>query len=70
MRILAFGVLNRPRGKYTINDNARIFLHPPGIEREGLVTSTDDAFGEMVVGSSTSNRSSNGSMSFDGLQGV
>ncbi|EIM85716.1 uncharacterized protein STEHIDRAFT_169568 [Stereum hirsutum FP-91666 SS1] len=32
VRILAFGVLNNPRGKYSVNPNARRFLHPPGIE--------------------------------------
>lgn len=32
MRILALGVLNNPRGPFTINKNARAFLHPPGIE--------------------------------------
>lgn len=51
VRVLAFGVLNRPRGKYTINENARIFLHPPGIEREGFLASSDENFGELVVGS-------------------
>ncbi|KAI0033750.1 hypothetical protein K488DRAFT_47005 [Vararia minispora EC-137] len=34
VRILAFGVLNKPRGTFTINKNARYFLHPPGIERD------------------------------------
>jgi len=32
MRILALGVLNNPRGAFTVNRNARAFLHPPGIE--------------------------------------
>lgn len=32
MRILAFGVLNNPRSVFTVNRNARAFLHPPGIE--------------------------------------
>jgi len=32
VRILAFGVLNNPRGAFTINRNARAFLHPPGID--------------------------------------
>ncbi|KAI0005142.1 hypothetical protein BJV74DRAFT_807212 [Russula compacta] len=32
VRILALGVLNNPRGPFTINKNARTFLHPPGIE--------------------------------------
>src|ERR1700730_17954079 len=32
MRILALGVINNPRGAFTLNRNARAFLHPPGIE--------------------------------------
>ncbi|KAI9513263.1 hypothetical protein F5148DRAFT_286601 [Russula earlei] len=32
VRILALGVLNNPRGVFTVNRNARAFLHPPGIE--------------------------------------
>jgi hypothetical protein len=32
MRILALGVLNNPRGAFTVNRNARALLHPPGIE--------------------------------------
>ncbi|ETW84135.1 hypothetical protein HETIRDRAFT_311797 [Heterobasidion irregulare TC 32-1] len=32
VRIIALGVLNRPRGTFTVNHNARLFLHPPGIE--------------------------------------
>jgi len=32
VRILALGVLNNPRGGFTVNRNARAFLHPPGIE--------------------------------------
>lgn len=32
VRVLALGVLNNPRGAFTINHNARAFLHPPGIE--------------------------------------
>jgi len=32
VRILALGVLNNPRGAFTVNRNARAFLHPPGIE--------------------------------------
>ena len=34
VRIIALGVLNKPRGPTSINTNARLFLHPPGIERE------------------------------------
>ncbi|KAJ7639058.1 hypothetical protein FB45DRAFT_739716 [Roridomyces roridus] len=32
VRILALGTLNRPRSPLTVNANAKIFLHPPGIE--------------------------------------
>ncbi|KAI0068569.1 hypothetical protein BV25DRAFT_1817434 [Artomyces pyxidatus] len=32
IRIIALGVLNNPRGAFTVNKNARTFLHPPGIE--------------------------------------
>lgn len=32
MRILALGTLNNPRGAFTVNRNARAFLHPPDIE--------------------------------------
>ena len=32
MRILALGTLNNPRGAFTVNGNARAFLHPPDIE--------------------------------------
>ncbi|TFK43747.1 hypothetical protein BDQ12DRAFT_675493 [Crucibulum laeve] len=32
VRILAFGTLGRPQSTLTVNTNARIFLHPPGIE--------------------------------------
>lgn len=33
VRIIAIGVLRRTQHTYSINDNARSFLHPPGIER-------------------------------------
>ena len=32
VRILALGVLNNPRGTFTVNKNARAFLHPPGVD--------------------------------------
>lgn len=32
VRILALGVLNRPRSTLTVNPNAHTFLHPPGID--------------------------------------
>ncbi|KAI0692261.1 hypothetical protein BC835DRAFT_1416653 [Cytidiella melzeri] len=34
IRIIALGVLNKPRGPTSVNSNARLFLHPPGIENE------------------------------------
>ena len=34
MRIIALGVLNKPRGTTTLNPNAKVFLHPPGIEKD------------------------------------
>lgn len=34
MRIIALGVLNKPRGTTTLNTNAKIFLHPPGVEKD------------------------------------
>ncbi|KAI0082367.1 hypothetical protein K474DRAFT_1702890 [Panus rudis PR-1116 ss-1] len=33
VRIIALGVLHKPRGSFSINHNARILLHPPGIEK-------------------------------------
>ncbi|OBZ76557.1 hypothetical protein A0H81_03858 [Grifola frondosa] len=33
VRILALGVLNKPRSSFTVNHNARIFLHPPGTDK-------------------------------------
>jgi hypothetical protein len=35
VRILALGVLYRPKTKFLINDNARALLHPPGVEGSG-----------------------------------
>ncbi|KAI0276300.1 hypothetical protein BGY98DRAFT_986287 [Russula aff. rugulosa BPL654] len=32
VRILALGTLNNPRGAFTVNENARAFLHPSDIE--------------------------------------
>jgi len=40
VRILAFGTLNKPRSPFSVNPNARIFLHPYGIDAEGA--SSDD----------------------------
>ncbi|KZT29263.1 hypothetical protein NEOLEDRAFT_1153829 [Neolentinus lepideus HHB14362 ss-1] len=33
VRILALGVLNKPKGPFTLNPNAKAILHPPGIEK-------------------------------------
>ncbi|KAI0321388.1 hypothetical protein OF83DRAFT_1161811 [Amylostereum chailletii] len=37
VRVIALGVLNIPRGTFTINKNARAFLHPPGLVGGGNV---------------------------------
>ena len=34
VRVIALGVLNKPRGTSSVNENARLFLHPPGIEKD------------------------------------
>jgi len=34
VRIIALGVLNRPRSNFTVNHNARTLLHPPGIQKD------------------------------------
>ncbi|KLO19939.1 hypothetical protein SCHPADRAFT_817392 [Schizopora paradoxa] len=34
VRIIALGVLNNPRSPLSINNNARAFLHPPGLRRD------------------------------------
>lgn len=34
MRVLALGVLCKPRSQFIINDNARILLHPPGVIKD------------------------------------
>lgn len=36
VRILALGVVNRPRTSFTINRNAHTFLYPPGLEPPGM----------------------------------
>ncbi|KAI0751009.1 hypothetical protein C8Q80DRAFT_1098433 [Daedaleopsis nitida] len=33
VRIIALGVLSKPRSAFSINSNARIFLHPPGVTK-------------------------------------
>ncbi|KAK7676884.1 hypothetical protein QCA50_020140 [Cerrena zonata] len=34
VRILALGVLHKPRSSFSVNKNAKTFLHPPGVEKE------------------------------------
>ncbi|KAJ3484105.1 hypothetical protein NLI96_g5852 [Meripilus lineatus] len=34
VRIIALGVLHKPRSSFILNRNARIFLHPPGVEKD------------------------------------
>lgn len=36
IRVLALGTLNRPRSTLTINPNAHIFLHPPGVDADDM----------------------------------
>ncbi|KAF9464878.1 hypothetical protein BDZ94DRAFT_1215690 [Collybia nuda] len=40
VRILAFGTLNRPRSTLTVNPNAHVFLHPPGVDTDGVTHSS------------------------------
>ncbi|TFK99171.1 hypothetical protein BDV98DRAFT_595193 [Pterulicium gracile] len=40
VRILAFGTTNNPSGSFTLNPIARDFVHPPGLEPEGLIAMT------------------------------
>ncbi|KAI0722757.1 hypothetical protein C8Q76DRAFT_835970 [Earliella scabrosa] len=43
VRIIAFGVLSKPRSSFSVNPNARSFLHPPGMTKgadEDLHTSS------------------------------
>lgn len=35
VRVFAFGTLARPRSDHSVNPNAHLFLHPPGIEGGG-----------------------------------
>ena len=35
VRIFAFGTMAKPRSDLTVNLNAHLFLHPPGIEGDG-----------------------------------
>ncbi|EKM59302.1 uncharacterized protein PHACADRAFT_86162 [Phanerochaete carnosa HHB-10118-sp] len=43
VRVIAFGVLNKPRGATTVNTTARMLLHPPGIERDNADGSSSGA---------------------------
>ncbi|THH11905.1 hypothetical protein EW145_g329 [Phellinidium pouzarii] len=40
VRILALGVLCKPRSTFSINENARVLLHPPGIQRDDEVSAS------------------------------
>ncbi|OCH95999.1 hypothetical protein OBBRIDRAFT_809530 [Obba rivulosa] len=42
VRIIALGVLHKPRSRLSVNDNARTFLHPPGMRREGEASQNGD----------------------------
>ncbi|KAI0660784.1 hypothetical protein C8Q70DRAFT_912249 [Cubamyces menziesii] len=54
VRIIALGVLSKPRSSFSINSNARLFLHPPGITKgEEEETVPSDAASE---GSDTSSQ--------------
>lgn len=35
VRVIALGVINRPRTPLMVNRNARAFLYPPGLEPPG-----------------------------------
>lgn len=53
VRIIALGVLNKPRGTTMLNPNARTFLHPPGIEKDEIGDGSRDNMGmEPELGSS------------------
>ncbi|KAJ7721188.1 hypothetical protein DFH07DRAFT_303044 [Mycena maculata] len=43
VRIIALGTLNQPRSPLTVNPNAKAFLHPPGVESDGVPTLTSPA---------------------------
>lgn len=43
VRILALGVLCKPRSIFTINENARVLLHPPGVVKEAVNVDSDEA---------------------------
>lgn len=42
VRILAIGVLNKPRSTFGVNANARALLHPPGIDKDDAPAPSDE----------------------------
>ncbi|KAJ7044591.1 hypothetical protein C8F04DRAFT_591275 [Mycena alexandri] len=38
VRVVALGTLNRPRSSLTVNPNAKLFLHPPGVAPDAATT--------------------------------
>ncbi|PSR93757.1 hypothetical protein PHLCEN_2v4652 [Hermanssonia centrifuga] len=60
VRIIALGVLNKPRGSTTLNYNARIFLHPPGVEKTETAETPPEnntSAGPSTVGDDSTHRS-------------
>lgn len=59
VRILAFGVRNKPRSTFMINSNARMLLQPPGISGsvgvENILDSSRASIDERMSLRSTSN---------------
>jgi hypothetical protein len=45
VRILAFGTLNKPRSLFYVNNNAHVFLHPPGIDMHDTIVDQRKASG-------------------------
>ncbi|EPQ59108.1 hypothetical protein GLOTRDRAFT_32965 [Gloeophyllum trabeum ATCC 11539] len=63
VRILALGVLHKPKGFFSLNPNAKAFLHPPGIEKTYLVDgSSENSLGSEAC--SYEDQSSKPAMSF------
>ena len=52
IRILAFGTLTRPRGPFSVNRNAHILLHPPGVDND--LAPVKRPFGESLAFSRSS----------------
>ena len=46
MRILAFGVLGKARSTFGVNNNARAFLHPPGVHKDAADAQSVGALSE------------------------